>query len=935
MATTDDLVISIRADVGRLESQLRNIDQQLGNTTRQGNETASAIKSMALQFLSLGAAVEGLKKLTEVNREFGILKAGLETATGSIQGANQAFAALQQFAQTTPYSLQQAVDGFTKLVNLGLTPSEAALQSYGDTSAALGKDLSQMIEAVADAATGEFERLKEFGIKAKNQGDTISFTFRGVTENVKNNATEIENYLIKLGQVNFDGAMKKRMESLDGAISNLSDSFDALFFQIGESGATEILNTNLRRVGDAFNTITAKVKELPIGSINDAFQKLGDAVLLVAGYKATKFVGALALSTQETIKNIAAQSALRAETLAQATADAAAAGLAERRAIVEKDLAISAVARAKATTNAAIATQQAAIADLERATMEARLAAGTQNATAADLAKTMAAERVAAANAAVTVAANAEAAAIARATTATAANTAAATASATAQTALATATTQATIAGRAASGMLTALGGPLGAIITTLGLAATAWLVFGDNAETAAEKAINASQRIKNGLNDTNDEMRVQLDALMDVNAKIRKLEETLANWKGGIRLIDKEVSLADLKQQKAIIEENINNLKLTKVLNEFLGENKQDDLTQFGVKKDTTPQVDQKKQEQEAKKQAQLKEEAQKYIDTIAESNMSEMQLEAKHFNEQLQQLEKYLQKKAITKSQYDAAVLDANSAFNNKIFEQLAEQQAKEDELALKKQEREDEDRSRRMEQIQAIINEANLAGMTELERMDAQHAAKMEKLAQLAEGEAQFKQELRDAELILEQEHQAKRLDMILGTGSKIQNMTNAFQKGQLQGAISFFAADFGGLSQHSRKMFELTKAARLAEAAINVPSTVMKAYEFGTGIGGPIVGAAMGAAALAAQLSQLKAIQSASFGGGSSGGGGGGGGAPSVGSVGGQEQQQQPLTQRFVNINLSGSDNSMYSKGAVRDLITRINEELKDGAVLRVL
>ncbi|HQV16684.1 MAG TPA: hypothetical protein PK620_17400, partial [Denitromonas sp.] len=336
-----------------------------------------------------------------------------------------------------------------------------------------------------------------------------------------------------------------------------------------------------------------------------------------------------------------------------------------------------------------------------------------------------------------------------------------------------------------------------------------------------------------------------------------------------------------------------------------------------------------------EAKKLAQLKEEAQKYIDTIAESNMSEMQLEAKHFNEQLQQLEKYLQQKAITKSQYDAAVLDANSAFNNKIFEQLAEQQAKEDELALKKQEREDEDRSRRMEQIQAIINEANLAGMTELERMDAQHAAKMEKLAQLAEGEAQFKQELRDAELILEQEHQAKRLDMILGTGSKIQNMTKAFQKGQLQGAISFFAADFGGLSQHSRKLFELTKAARLAEAAINVPSTVMKAYEFGTGIGGPIVGAAMGAAALAAQLSQLKAIQSASFGGGSSGGGGGGGGAPSVGSVGGQEQQQQPLTQRFVNINLSGSDNSMYSKGAVRDLITRINEEVKDGAVLRVL
>ena len=68
MATTDDLVISIRADVGRLESQLATLTNNLAIQRGKGNETASAIKSMALQFLSLGAAVEGLKKLTEVNR---------------------------------------------------------------------------------------------------------------------------------------------------------------------------------------------------------------------------------------------------------------------------------------------------------------------------------------------------------------------------------------------------------------------------------------------------------------------------------------------------------------------------------------------------------------------------------------------------------------------------------------------------------------------------------------------------------------------------------------------------------------------------------------------------------------------------------------------------------------------------------------------------
>ena len=50
-------------------------------------------------------------------------------------------------------------------------------------------------------------------------------------------------------------------------------------------------------------------------------------------------------------------------------------------------------------------------------------------------------------------------------------------------------------------------------------------------------------------------------------------------------------------------------------------------------------------------------------------------------------------------------------------------------------------------------------------------------------------------------------------------KIQEMTKAFNKSNLQGAIAFLQQNFGGFSQHSRKMFELTKAAKLADAAIN--------------------------------------------------------------------------------------------------------------------
>lgn len=171
----------------------------LGSQAEKATQSfTSALTRLAGPAALAAAAIAGLKKVADVTRSFGILNAQLITSTGSAEDAAKAFTVLQQFAKDTPYGLEQTVTAFTKLVNYGLTPSEEALVSYGNTASAMSKDLDQMIEAVADAATGEFERLKEFGIKAKNNGDTIAFTFRGTTTSVKNNAAEIEKYLIQL-----------------------------------------------------------------------------------------------------------------------------------------------------------------------------------------------------------------------------------------------------------------------------------------------------------------------------------------------------------------------------------------------------------------------------------------------------------------------------------------------------------------------------------------------------------------------------------------------------------------------------------------------------------------------------------------------------------------------------------------------------------------
>jgi hypothetical protein len=51
------------------------------------------------------------------------------------------------------------------------------------------------VEAFNDAITGEFERLKEFGITAKANGDKVALTFRGQTVEVKKTADGIGEYL--------------------------------------------------------------------------------------------------------------------------------------------------------------------------------------------------------------------------------------------------------------------------------------------------------------------------------------------------------------------------------------------------------------------------------------------------------------------------------------------------------------------------------------------------------------------------------------------------------------------------------------------------------------------------------------------------------------------------------------------------------------------
>lgn len=278
---------------GALKPLLDQLDQARQKTVaaRAANdEWAESLRRAAplVATAFAGVSITGfVGQVVKAQREFDVLNSSLKTVTGSSEAAAREMVWLKDFAKETPFGLAQATQAFVKMKALGLDPTRAALTSFGNTASAMGFDLNKMIEAVADASTGEFERLREFGIKAKKDGDTVSLTFQGVTTTIRNSADEIVTYLERIGNVNFAGASVDRAKTLDGEISALGDSWDNLLRTISAGSVGSLIADSVRLSEGAIKDLTAIIGAMSDASDRNA-QSTG-AMLVVQGGIATVF----------------------------------------------------------------------------------------------------------------------------------------------------------------------------------------------------------------------------------------------------------------------------------------------------------------------------------------------------------------------------------------------------------------------------------------------------------------------------------------------------------------------------------------------------------------------------------------------------------------------------------------------------------------------
>lgn len=215
--------------------------------------------------------------------------------------------------------------------------------------------------------------------------------------------------------------------------------------------------------------------------------------------------------------------------------------------------------------------------------------------------------------------------------------------------------------------------------------------------------------------------------------------------------------------------------------------------------------------------------------------------------------------------------------------------------------------EDKRKRLQEEFATEREAE---MLRYEQKLADFAAYQEAFG-LSDADAKAKREA------LEREHQ-----------DKLTAIERAAQDKKTANMRQGFGILAGLMTTNSRKLFEIGKAAAIANALINAKESVVSAFAFGSRTGGPILGAVFAAAAAAAQAANISSIASQQFGGGGTVSAAGGSSVSAPDTSGISNQQSAPVRAQTVDVRIQGR--GLWRDDDVAELMQIIGDKLGDGA-----
>lgn len=216
--------IALRRGLGNFGNYAQ---QQFQNSQNKASSFWGILRRIAATLaagFTIKTAIEGAGNIEQYRNT-------LETVLKDSDMARKKLAWASRFANKTPFETEEVVGGMTKLQSYGIegdrilkTTNRTYLEMIGDMASGMGKSFDQAIEAVADARTGELERLKEFGI-TKNMIAEFGKSKGLEIFNSKGQINDLELFnktLFEMMDSRFGGAMEKQAKTFKGGLSTIS-----------------------------------------------------------------------------------------------------------------------------------------------------------------------------------------------------------------------------------------------------------------------------------------------------------------------------------------------------------------------------------------------------------------------------------------------------------------------------------------------------------------------------------------------------------------------------------------------------------------------------------------------------------------------------------------------------------------------------------------
>lgn len=238
----------LQKDFKSLDVSMRDAGERANNVTQRLSNIKSAVfgmKSLIASAVTFAASFITAKKVTEsfidTASQFEQYSNRMSAFTTSLSQQNSEMARARDFAIAYRQEISKATETLLLMKNYGLEDGNEQLKIYANTAIGSGKSIEQFAEAMADALTGENERLKEFGVKASLMGQNIAYSWTDSTGKVrniviKNNKDIIDSTLMAIFNEKYVGQLESYKNSWKGVMQGISNSWVKFKLDLADEG---------------------------------------------------------------------------------------------------------------------------------------------------------------------------------------------------------------------------------------------------------------------------------------------------------------------------------------------------------------------------------------------------------------------------------------------------------------------------------------------------------------------------------------------------------------------------------------------------------------------------------------------------------------------------------------------------------------------------